>query len=163
MKSRKVEQIKDEVVLKVYPSVNDAAKAVGVCKQAIQRACDLKQRWRYKPAGFLWRYQIELIDGEIWKAHPIHTGVKVSDHGRIQLPTGVITNGFKSRKGYMGVDIRGTHCVVSRLVCETFLENPECKPTVDHINRIRDDNRLINLRWATYIEQNNNRKDNRLQ
>lgn len=31
-------------------------------------------------------------------------------------------------------------------------------PTVDHINRVRDDDRLINLRQATYKEQGANQK-----
>lgn len=42
---------------------------------------------------------------------------------------------------------------VHRLMAETFLENQDNKPTVDHINRKRDDNRLCNLRWATQHEQ----------
>jgi len=57
--------------------------------------------------------------------------------------------------------------LIHRLLALHFIPNPENKPTVDHINRIRDDNRLYNLRWATSKEQNNNqgehkiRKDNK--
>lgn len=160
-KARMVEQIKNDQVIQIHHSVNEAARLVGVSKQAIQRACDPKQKWRFKPAGFLWRYHYDSIDGEIWKNHPNHP-VKVSTMGRIKLPTGVVTYGFTSPKGYKGVEIQGVHYVVSRLICETFLDNPENKPTVDHINRVRDDNRLENLRWATYVEQNNNRKDNKV-
>ena len=43
------------------------------------------------------------------------------------------------------------------LVAKVFIPNPESKPTVDHINRIRNDNRVENLRWATYIEQGTNK------
>lgn len=45
-----------------------------------------------------------------------------------------------------------------RLVAETFIQNPEGKPTVDHINRARTDNRVQNLRWATRKEQADNTK-----
>tara|TARA_R110002012_G_C11287276_1_gene571524 strand:+ start:67 stop:546 length:480 start_codon:yes stop_codon:yes gene_type:complete len=38
-----------------------------------------------------------------------------------------------------------------------FIPNPENKPTVDHINRNKKDNRLINLRWATKREQEYNK------
>jgi len=43
-----------------------------------------------------------------------------------------------------------------RLIAETFIPNPENKPTVDHINCNKKDNRICNLRWATNKEQSNN-------
>lgn len=42
------------------------------------------------------------------------------------------------------------------LIAQTWIENPENKKTVDHINKIRDDNPVSNLRWATYKEQCDN-------
>ena len=46
-----------------------------------------------------------------------------------------------------------------RLLAEAFIPNPENKPEVDHINRVRTDNRLENLRWATRSENVINNKN----
>ena len=48
-----------------------------------------------------------------------------------------------------------TH-TIHRLVALHYIPNPENKRCVDHINRIRDDNRIENLRWATDSENSQN-------
>lgn len=65
------------------------------------------------------------------------------------------TLGSKNNYGYMIVQYKGKIYRVHRLVADCFIDNSEGKPTVDHINQIRNDNRVENLRWATTKEQQN--------
>ena len=61
--------------------------------------------------------------------------------------------------GYYQLRVNGHNSpLLHRLIAETFIPNPDNLPCIDHINRIRTDNRVENLRWCTKEENNRNTK-----
>lgn len=112
---------------------------------------------------------------EIWKDIKGFEGLyQVSNLGRIRSLDRLIIykNGRKynqkgkiiklsdNGKGYNVFNVSLNSCTkqlkVYKIVAETFIPNPENKPEVDHINTIRNDDRVENLRWVTHKENCNN-------
>ena len=59
--------------------------------------------------------------------------------------------------GYIRCKLNRKDYLKHRIIAEMFIPNPENLPEVDHCNGIRNDNRLINLRWSSYSTNNRNR------
>jgi hypothetical protein len=87
----------------------------------------------------------------------------VSNLGRVKnLKKKQILKPSTDDKGYhaVGLSINGIVKTqkVHRLVANTFLSNIEKKPCVDHIDGDKSNNDLQNLRFATIMENNRNRR-----
>lgn len=59
-------------------------------------------------------------------------------------------NGYARVKLYR--DAKGKTILVHRIVADAFIPNEQGKPQVNHINSIKDDNRVENLEWVTQSE-----------
>lgn len=74
--------------------------------------------------------------------------------GRILKPT----EGKTDKYYYISLckDSKQKNTKIHRLVAEYFVENPENKPYVDHIDNNKLNNLYTNLRWATHQENRRN-------
>lgn len=116
---------------------------------------------------------IELLPNEEWRDIVGYEGLyQVSNLGRVKS----LERGHKTLSAYIQKDkilkthigIRGycivclskngkvKHIPIHRLMAKAFIQNPKNKPCIDHINTIRTDNRIENLRWCTHKENSNN-------
>lgn len=89
---------------------------------------------------------------------------EVSNLGKIRniknnriLKGTLLLNGYEKVGLYDNCGNKPKSKSIHSLVAKVFLPNPENKPTIDHINRDRTDNRVTNLRWATHAEQGLNK------
>jgi hypothetical protein len=60
------------------------------------------------------------------------------------------------RDGYLKCRIDGQTRFHHRIIMEQFKPNPDNLPDCDHINHIRDDNHLENLRWVSKTNNSRN-------
>ena len=100
---------------------------------------------------------------EIWKIIDGYANYVVSNFGRTcNATTERILKGSMSKNGYLTVGLSKnekskTHNI-HKLVAHEWLDNPDNKRCVDHIDGDKKNNHCENLRWATHSENAKNAK-----
>lgn len=79
-------------------------------------------------------------DGKVWsfKRNKWLKPININGYSNIKL----CKNGIVKRFG------------IHQIVANIFIPNPDNKPQIDHINCIKSDNNINNLRWVTQKENN---------
>ena len=93
-----------------------------------------------------------------FKSYKLSKGfIYVDENGNVfSTKTGKFLKPSLNKKGYLQIsfysdDGRVTR-KVHRIVAETFIDYPDEKPTVNHIDGDKANNAVSNLEWATYSE-----------
>ena len=95
---------------------------------------------------------------EEWRSISGYINYQVSNIGRVRNEAGHILKPCTSHDGYLHIKVwlngKYKHVRIHRLLAQEFIPNPNNKPIVDHIDSVRTNNTIGNLRWATNSESN---------
>jgi hypothetical protein len=123
--------------------------------------------------GFKWAFElVNQYDDEEWREINLKQLFKkdilgkkylVSNLGRYKNSFGTIMDNYKvNENGYIRVNINNKTFVLHRLIALTFIENPELKEQVNHIDGNKLNNCVTNLEWATNKENQIHKFENGL-
>jgi hypothetical protein len=108
--------------------------------------------------------KLYLEPGIKWKIIEEFPNYLVSTDGRVRNNIkGTEMNPFL-HGGYLCVTVRkhskGYTRKIHRLVAKTFIDNPNNYDIIDHINNVKTDNNVLNLRWVTCSQNTKSFMDN---
>jgi hypothetical protein len=111
----------------------------------------MEEQWK-DVEGFIGQYQIS----NLGRVKSLERLVKFGKYGQHRIIGGIILKPNKTKCGYLLVhlsnNVNKKTFNIARLVAISFIPNPDDKPTVNHIDANKENNRVDNLEWATYSE-----------
>lgn len=91
----------------------------------------------------------------MWKKHPTYEKYEANEDGEIRLSTSLLKQ-TKVKHGYFICRINGRNMYSHRFIWECFNGILRKGEVIDHLNTIRTDNRISNLKKCDYTENMSN-------
>lgn len=108
--------------------------------------------------------EVRSLDRYVENASGMHKGMRRLLKGKDMKQSESVGSGRNS--GYLVVNLRKNHtskvATIHKLVADAFIPNPLCLPTINHIDGNKHNNRVSNLEWVSYSENNQHALDNGL-
>lgn len=93
---------------------------------------------------------------EVWISIKDYPNYQISNLGNVKsLITNKVLLTQIDKYGYNNIIINKKYFFIHRLIAIHFIDNPLNKPQVNHINGIKNDNKIENLEWVTSKENIN--------
>ena len=101
-------------------------------------------------------WEIVGTDGKYFISDEGRVYSHVDNHGNVDIKYRKERKQQETIWGYKTVDLaypnKRKKAPIHRLVAEHFINNPYCKPCVNHIDGNKHNNHVSNLEWVTYSE-----------
>jgi hypothetical protein len=148
--------------IKIFNKVTDCATFIGYGNGMISNTCNGKRVDKLYDMKYETNER-SIIDDKntIWKEYPECKKYLVSNTGEIKnkktgrLMMGSKQNGYRFVNMFIDKSTPKINRLIHRMVAQTFLDNPENKPVVNHKDTNILNNHVNNLEWVTHKENMN--------
>jgi hypothetical protein len=150
----------NENFIEEFNSIKDACLKYKLTDARVSEVCK-GLRNHHKNYKFKYKNNFIKIDivNYISKDIPNFPNYKITNDGKVFsishrkfLSLRTDGNGYQLINLYDGINNSPKSYLIHQLVAQAFIDNPQNKPYVNHINKNKSDNKISNLEWVTPSE-----------